>query len=55
MYEDKLKAAERLRLEALAQAIAASGAPIGRMQTSSDIVRRAKIFEDYIVTGNVPR
>jgi hypothetical protein len=55
MLEDKLRAEERIRLEALAQAIIASGAVAGRAQASGDTLRRAKAFEDYIITGNVPR
>lgn len=51
MIEDKLKDVERLRLEALAQAIVASGAAAGRVQAAGDILRRAKAFEDYIITG----
>lgn len=55
MTEDKLKDVERLRLEALAQAIVASGAAAGRVQATGDILLRAKAFEDYIITGEVPR
>jgi len=53
--EDKLRPAERLRLEALAQAIVASGAAAGRVSASGDILRRAKAFEEYIVSGEVSR
>jgi len=52
--EDKLLAPERVRLEALAQAIVASGAAAGRVQATGDILRRAKAFEDFIVSGNAP-
>lgn len=55
MQEDKLRAPERIRLEALAQSIVASGAAAGRVQVSGDIIRRAAAFEDYIITGNVPQ
>lgn len=53
--EDKLDAHERIRLEALAQAVVASGATAGRVQAAGDIVRRAAVFEDYIIAGTVPR
>lgn len=53
--EDKLLPTERLRLEALAQAVVASGAAAGRAQATGDILRRAAAFEGYIITGNVPR
>jgi hypothetical protein len=52
--EDKLRAPERIRLEALAQAVIVSAA-FGGVQAWDIIVRRAAAFEDYIVTGNVPR
>lgn len=55
MQEDRLQAPERIRLEALAQAVVSSGAAAGRVQTSVDIVRRAKAFEEFIVSGQVPR
>lgn len=55
MQEDKLQPMERIRLEALAQAIVASGAAAGRLQTADDIVKRAERFEDYIVGRKVPR
>ncbi len=55
MQEDKLREEERIRLEALAQAIVASGAAAGRVQTGRDILQRAKAFEDYIISGDVPR
>lgn len=54
MQEDKLLAEERIRLEALAQAVASSGAMAGRVQTASDILKRAKAYEDYIVIGMPP-
>jgi hypothetical protein len=55
MQEDKLHAAERIRLEALAQAVASSGAMAGRVQTASDILKRAAAYENYIITGKLPR
>jgi len=51
MQEDKLLHAERLRLEALAQAIVSSGAAAGRVQTTTDILHRAAAFEGYIISG----
>jgi hypothetical protein len=54
MQEDKLRAEERLRLEALAQAIIASGANAGRVQTADDILQRAEKFEKFIVSGELP-
>lgn len=49
MQEDKLSAMERIRLEALAQAVAVT---ISRGGLSvEDIVKRADAFEDYIVSG----
>ncbi len=53
MQEDKLREAERIRLEALAQAVIASGAAAGRVQVAGDIIRRAKAFEDFIITGKI--
>jgi hypothetical protein len=53
--EDKLHHDERLRLEALAQAVVASGAAAGRVQATGDIVRRAADFADFIATGQRPR
>ena len=55
MQEDKLSGHERIRLEALAQAVIASGGAVGRPAAAGDIVRRAKVFEDYIAGGEVPR
>lgn len=55
MLEDKLQAAERIRLEALSQAVLSSGAAAERVVAGGDILRRAKMFEDYIITGDVPR
>lgn len=52
--EDKLLPPERLRLEALAQAIVSSGAAAGRVQTAADILYRAETFEQFIITGRVP-
>lgn len=54
MQEDKLSAMQRIRLEALAQAIVASGAAAGRVRAAGDIVRRAKTFEVYIIAGELP-
>lgn len=54
MQKDKLHAPERLRLEALAQAIVASGAAAGRVQATRDILSRAKAFEDWLITGKLP-
>lgn len=51
MIEDKLNPSERIRLEALAQAVASSGAAAGRIQAADDVVRRASIFADFIITG----
>jgi len=53
VIEDKLRASERIRLEALAQAITASGAPMGRQQAAGDILKRAAAFEKFIITGEV--
>lgn len=53
--EDKLRPAERVRLEALTQAVQSSGGPVGITTVGSDIIRRAKAFEDYIITGEAPR
>ena len=55
MQEDKLNPSERIRLEALAQAVISSGGATGRVSVAGDIVRRAKAFETYIITGEVPR
>lgn len=48
MIEDKLTREERLRLEALAQAVASK-----TMQSSSseEILRRARLFHGYITSG----
>lgn len=53
-FQDKLREPERIRLEALAQAIVSSGAAAGRVQTAADILYRAEVFENFIVTGAVP-
>lgn len=54
MQEDKLSPHERIRLEALAQAVVMSSAG-GRLPSAGDVVRRAEVFEDYIIRGTVPR
>lgn len=48
MIEDKLKASERIRLEAIAQANAAM---MGRLPTAEQLVEYAGRLEDYIVAG----
>ena len=48
MLEDKLKRDERIRLEALNQSntsLLHQGAPV------AEVMRRAKVFENYIKTG----
>lgn len=53
MMEDKLEHDERLRLECLAQSIAAQMALGGR--GSQDIVLRAADYERWVRTGDVKR
>lgn len=53
-WED-LRPSERVRIEALTQAVQSSGGPVGITTVGSDIIRRAKAFEDYIITGEAPR
>lgn len=49
MMEDKLNHEERLRLECIAQAVAAEHAMVGR--GSQGIIARAAEFEKYVRTG----
>lgn len=51
MIEDKLNVVERIRLEALAQAVVSSGAAAGRVQTTEDILKRANRFADFVFKG----
>jgi len=48
MIEDRLTHEERLRLECLAQSVARSGMVLGRSENDTNIVDRAKLFEDYV-------
>ena len=48
MHEDKLTAEQRLRLEALAQAIVSMGAPAGRPVQTADVLARATAFAGFV-------
>lgn len=48
MTEDKLTPEQRLRLEALAQAIVSMGAAAGRPVATADVTARATAFEGFI-------
>jgi hypothetical protein len=50
MMEDKLTDNERLRLEALKQAVATS---VGCLETNDEILSRAKRYHKYIQSGKV--
>jgi hypothetical protein len=48
MPEDKLSGDQRLRLEALAQAIVSMGCAAGRPVATADVTARAAAFEGFI-------
>jgi hypothetical protein len=51
MQEDKLKSMERLRLECLAQALNYSGIHHAPERSTSNVIKVAKKFEHYLISG----
>lgn len=48
MHEDKLTQDQRIRLEALAQAVTSLGAHVGKSVIDRDVIYRARQFETFI-------